>query len=136
MASGVLPYRVYVVRTGSMSPTIPADSVVIVHQGVYRIGQVVTFNTVNGVVTHRLVGQRSDGTLITKGDANRTPDPGFLSPSAVIGGVILAQPRLGYALMYLRSPLGLASALLAIVVLWIGFSAFGGMRQRSRSSAA
>jgi signal peptidase len=136
MALGVLPYRVYVVHTGSMSPTIPVDSAVIVHQGVYRVGQVITFNTVNGVVTHRLVARRSDGTLVTQGDANKTPDPGQIPPSAVIGGVVAAPPLLGYLLTYMRNPLGLASAVAFLIVLWLVFSLAGtGLRKRQAINA-
>ena len=41
--SGVLPYKVYVVHTGSMTPTIAAKSAVSVDEHHYRVGQVVTF---------------------------------------------------------------------------------------------
>lgn len=121
-AAGALPYRAYVVHTGSMSPTIPVNSVVIVQKGVFRVGQVITFNTSNGVVTHRLIERRPDGSLVTKGDANRTPDPGLLQRPNVIGGVIAAPPLIGYVLVYMKNPIGLASALLAIVVVWLAFS--------------
>lgn len=132
VAFGVVPYRVYVVQTGSMSPTIPSDSAVIVHEGVYTVGQVITFNTVNGVVTHRLVERRSDGTLVTKGDANETVDPGTVSPSSVIGGVVAAPPLLGQALIYLKNPLGIVSVVLAIVVLWLLFSTVGTLVESRR----
>lgn len=119
IATGVLPYRAFVVRTGSMEPAITRNSVVLVHQGVYEHGQPITFETANGPVTHRLVGQRLDGELITKGDANETPDPGYVLPEDVIGGVVAHLPVLGYAIVYLRNPFGLASVLLVTIVLWL-----------------
>jgi signal peptidase len=119
LATGVLPYSIYAVSSGSMSPSIPLDSAVIVQKGVYNVGQVITFQTRDGVVTHRLLERRSDGTLVTKGDANETTDPGTVSPSNVIGGVIAAPPMVGRALTYLRTPLGLATLVLAMVVLWL-----------------
>lgn len=71
-----------------MSPTIPRWSAVLVREGVYQKGQVISFRTPNGIVTHRLVVQNQDGTLGTKGDANTTIDPSFLPPDKVIGGVV------------------------------------------------
>lgn len=125
VALGILPYRVFIVHTGSMSPSIPSNSAVIVREGVYRVGQVISFETPEGVVTHRLVERRSDGTLVTQGDANRTPDPGTVSPSHVIGGVVAAPPMLGYALVFLRNPIGLASVALAVIGVWLLISLLG-----------
>jgi signal peptidase len=124
-ALGLLPFKVYVVHTGSMSPTIPSNSAVIVQKGVYAVGRVITFETPNGPVTHRLIERRPDGMLITKGDANETPDPGAISPSDVIGGVVAAPPLLGYGLTYLKNPLGLASLVVAIFAVWLLSSMFG-----------
>ena len=89
---GVLPYRAYLIDTGSMTPTIPKWSAVLVRDGVYQKGQVISFQTPNGIVTHRLVVQNQDGTLGTKGDANTTIDPSFLPPDKVIGGVVANIP--------------------------------------------
>jgi len=129
---GVLPYRVYVVRTGSMIPTIPPKSAVIVEKGVYRVGHVISFESPNGVVTHRLVKRQAGGTLVTKGDANRTVDPGSLPPSQVIGGVVGAPRMLGYWLMYFRNPAGLASLFMTIVCVWLIHSLTMGYTQRAK----
>ena len=107
LASGKLPYRVYIVHTGSMTPTIPSRSAVLVEKGTYHLGQVISFRTQNGVVTHRLIKRGADGTLVTKGDANRTPDPGSLRATQVIGGVLAAPRTLGYWLQYLKNPAGI-----------------------------
>lgn len=116
--SGVLPYRVYIVHTGSTSPTIPSRSAVIVRVGDYRVGQPVSFLEQGGVVTHRLVSIDAAGTVTTKGDANTTTDPWTLKRSAIIGGVVASPPELGYWLMYLKNPFGLASILLSVLVCW------------------
>lgn len=119
VATGRLPLRIYVVRTGSMAPTIQPNSAVVVRAGVYKVGQAITFKTQDGLVTHRLVEQRPDGMLVTKGDANETADPGLTSPADVIGGVVASPPLLGRALVYLKNPVGLASIFLAIAVAWL-----------------
>jgi len=115
---GVPGYRFYAVRTASMSPTIPPRSLVVVRVGDYRLGQPVTFYRAGAVVTHRFVGRTPTGDLVTQGDANPTADASAVPPSAVVGGVVWAPRQLGYWVVYLRSPLGLASVLVSIALLW------------------
>lgn len=116
--SGVLPYRVYVLHTGSMSPTIAPKSAVIVEEHHYHVGQVVTFTEDGQTVTHRLMSVNAQGMITTKGDANATADPWHVPKSQIIGGVVTTMPEVGYWLEYLKSPLGLASVLLAILACW------------------
>ena len=114
-------YRIYVVHTGSMMPTLnPGDAVLdrpaptSVHAG-----QVVTFTVHSGpdtVVTHR-VASVSDGEIHTKGDANRSADPWTLHLSQVVGSKVLTLPYGGYLLVYLQHPQGIASVLTAVVAL-------------------
>lgn len=118
VVSGILPYRVYIVHTGSMEPTITPRSAVIVQEHVYQVGQPISFYEQGGVITHRLVRVNADGTAITKGDANETADPWTIKTSAIIGGVVANPPELGYWLMYLKNPLGLASIFLSVMVCW------------------
>ncbi len=91
-------YRIYEIRTGSMTPTIPMGSLVIDHKTHNpRIGDVISFHRPGdgAIVTHRLIGLTSDGQLITKGDANPTPDLGSIPKSSVVGHVISAPKHLG-----------------------------------------
>lgn len=112
-------YRVYAVRTGSMLPSIQPKSAVVVRRGIFEIGDVITFRTKSGLVTHRLIAVNANGTLRTKGDANETPDPGSLSPNQVVGQVIAAPRMVGYWLVYLSTPAGLASVLALLLSLWL-----------------
>ena len=116
--SGVLPYKVYVLHTGSMTPTVPSKSAVIVHENQYHVGQVVTFTEDGQTVTHRLISINAKGLITTKGDANATADPWHPPKSQIIGGVVATVPELGYWLVYLKSPLGAASVLLAMLAIW------------------
>jgi len=118
LATGAIPYKVYVINTGSMTPTIPPGSAVIVHEGHYRIGQVVTFGENGLTVTHRLVSINAQGLTTTKGDANATADPWHVPKSQIVGGVVAAPRYVGYWITYLKSPLGLGSIVLIIIVLW------------------
>lgn len=111
-------YKVFVIHTGSMSPTIPPGSAVLVHEGHYHLGQVVTFTEQGLTVTHRLVSISPEGLTTTKGDANSSADPWHVPKSQIIGGVIFAPRYVGYWIMYFKDPLGLGSAILVILVIW------------------
>ena len=136
LVAGKLPYEVYIVHTGSMTPTIPSKSAVLVKKGAYQLGQVISFRTQNGVVTHRLTKRDADGTLITKGDANRTVDAGSVRPSQIIGGVIAAPRMLGYWLQYLKNPAGLGSLFMIIICFWLTYSITVGLAARQQLAPA
>jgi signal peptidase I len=120
--TGSLTYRLYAVKTGSMTPLYPAKSLVIVQVGSYRVGQVVTYVKDSGLVTHRLMAINANGTITTKGDANQTADPWHVKRSAIVGGVIYGLPMAGYWLVYLKNPLGLGSLADLVVIIWLIFA--------------
>lgn len=86
------------IESGSMEPVIKTGAYVLLKKADYsevREGDIITFETERGYVTHRLVGidERAfsageDDFLITKGDANRIEDPELLSPARIRGRVI------------------------------------------------
>lgn len=133
--SGLLPYKIYAVQTGSMSPTIPSASVVIVQPGVYKVGQAVTFVEGDGVITHRLMAIHPDGTIDTKGDANATIDPWHVPTTAIIGGVVASPAHLGYWLVFLKNPLGLLAIVLAALLCWQIWTFDAGETQSSKAPA-
>ncbi len=134
--SGILPYKLYVMKTGSMTPTIPSESLVVVHEGHYRVGQVISFRVNGGVVTHRLIGIKPDGTIVTKGDANPTPDPWQLKESSIIGGVVAAPKYIGFYLKYLETPIGATLVVVAVVSAWILCDAIERETKRKKLSDA
>lgn len=77
-----LPYQALVVRSGSMSPTIPTGSIVLYHKveaSQLKTGDVIVFTEpgTTTMVTHRIysVGNGATGRYFeTKGDANAVPD--------------------------------------------------------------
>ncbi len=117
VATDAVPYKVYVIHTGSMTPTIPSTSAVVVREGSFRIGQVVSFTHAGEVITHRLVGRAPNGEYRTKGDANATADPWTLDAGQIIGRVEYAPPKLGYWIVYFRSPAGIASLFAGLICL-------------------
>ena len=119
-------YRMYVIHTGSMEPTLNMGTLVIdkpARDG-YRIGQVITFRhsgLTTDVVTHRIIDITSAGLIETKGDANQSADAWQIRPNQVQGVRDITIPKLGYLLVFLRQPAGLVSlvtAILAICLLW------------------
>ena len=118
-------HRFYAVQTGSMSPSIPTRTLVVVEVGRYQIGQPITFVHDGGLITHRLVGANPDGTLITKGDANEKVDASSVKPAQVIGGVVATPQQVGYWWVYLTSPLGFASVVVGLALMYEIWVLFG-----------
>jgi signal peptidase I len=80
-----------------MTPTIPIGSAVLVEKGPAHVGQVITFHPLGdgALVTHRLIGVKPDGTPVTKGDGNGSPDLGSIPRSNVVGHVVAAPQHVG-----------------------------------------
>jgi signal peptidase len=119
-------YRLYAVRTGSMTPTYPTGSLLLdapAQPGLPQLGQVITFRTSDGLVTHRVHDITPYG-IKTKGDANESVDPWTLPQRNVEGAVVGGIPYGGYLLVFLQQPTGVASLMvltLSIVLAWSVF---------------
>jgi signal peptidase len=117
-------YQLYIVHTGSMMPTLnPGDVVVDQPASSVHPGEIVTFRhstVTNDLVTHRVAAVRH-GVIRTKGDANRTADLWHIQPGMVRGAVSHRIPHLGYALVFLKQPAGVAAVLTSawtVMLLW------------------
>lgn len=110
----------YVVGSQSMSPAIPAGSLIyVVDTGEYDVGDVVTFERGGATITHRIVERTDDG-YVTKGDANDRRDAP-ISRSQIVGEVVLALPFYGFFFDVAGSPLGygLLVVVPALLLLWL-----------------
>jgi signal peptidase I len=118
-------YRIWVVHTGSMIPTLQPGEAIVDQpvRGRPHRGELITFRYASGpdqVVTHR-VYRESGGTIRTKGDANPTEDPWTLRASQVVGIPTAIIPDGGYIVVYLSQPSGAASVVtftIMITLLW------------------
>jgi len=105
-----------IVKSGSMEPTIPTGSLVIVKpMQSYGIGDVITFGADTKTeipTTHRIIGYESDAegrsVFRTKGDANEDQDANPVPRGEVIGKVVFHLPYVGFVLDFARQPLGFA----------------------------
>jgi signal peptidase len=112
-SSGILGgHHLYIVQSGSMSPSIMSGDIIITsRQLTYYQNDVITFNNPQqGVVTHRIVeinNLGNDSSILTKGDANRSTDSDNISLNQIIGKVVLVLPRFGYLVVFSQQPLGM-----------------------------
>lgn len=96
-----------VVVSGSMSPEIEVDDLVVIHQQEeYTVGDIISYKSGQSLVTHRIV-EEQDGTYTTKGDFNNTVDTNPVDKENIVGRVVKIVPGVGRYLTFLRSPLGM-----------------------------
>lgn len=117
-------YKSLAVVSGSMEPTLPYGSmVVIAPQKSYGEGDIVTFHSSGaGEVkrfTHRIVSV-DNGMAATKGDANTSIDPEPASLSRAEGKVIFTVPYVGYLVMAFDKPAVKIGAVI-LVIIWLAF---------------
>jgi signal peptidase len=121
------------VLSGSMRPTLaPGDVVVVTPEpvGDVRPGQVITYAIPVGdhhVETHRVIrvsGRHQRPAVVTKGDANATPDPWvavLTSPTAWRMRLVI--PKAGWLIIWLDRPYvqhaSLVAAPVVLAVLWL-----------------
>ena len=85
------------ISTNSMSPTIPAGSLVVdTNVSTVHIGDIITARDPysGSVATHRVMGVASNGGIITKGDANKDTDTHYVPMTIkdVLGRVLFSFP--------------------------------------------
>ena len=110
----LLPYRTYAITGGSMEPTLPLGSEVVlrpVRAQQLRVGDIITFDRPDGrggLVTHRIVRiERDSGHrfFVTQGDANGVPDDWRVSGAGKGWRYSFGLPYVGFAVEALRLPL-------------------------------
>ncbi len=132
----LLPYRLFTVATGSMAPTLPVGSVIVlrpVDSSAVKIGDIITFHRPDNpaiLVTHRVMAIEDQGgqpVFVTKGDANGTPDAWRVPATDKGWRYAFTIPYLGPTLDFFSSTTGralligvplVALALLGLAWLW------------------
>ncbi len=114
-------YSALIVLSGSMEPTIMTGEVIVIHaEPEYKLKDILTYRDGSILVTHRIVNVTND-TYTTRGDANNTDDPP-IKKSQAVGKTIFHIPYLGKAILFVQSPVGLASVLFILIGLKVMYS--------------
>ncbi|WP_027503339.1 signal peptidase I [Rhodococcus sp. UNC363MFTsu5.1] len=136
----------YTVLTGSMVPTYPPGTLIVVKPqdpAALTAGDAITFQKESGnpeVVTHRIimVRQNSQGeiTYVTQGDANPSPDTNPVVPEQVRGKVWYSVPYMGYVNSVIT---GQQRAMMITIVVgglfcYAGYMFVGAFRDRKNKS--
>lgn len=134
----------YTILGGSMEPTIPLGSLVVVQPREFddvRVGDVITFQLASGeaaVATHRVVGEGRSGdgerVLVTQGDANDTADLEPVRAPQLRGVLLYSIPLLGWMNVLISGEfrawvLPFASGALLVYAAWMFLGAW---RDRKR----
>src|SRR5689334_2455215 len=129
-----LPYRAYTIETGSMAPTLPVGTEVVLTKTAaskLKPGDIITFHAPPGgeLVTHRIVRIERDGgkrVFVTKGDANGLPDAWRVPATGEGWRFSTKLGYVGYGIAALKLPLvrlallGFAALLIALSILrWV-----------------
>lgn len=113
-------YKLFLVQSGSMSPTIDTGDVVVVQPSKHFYqNDIITFSGPNFTTTHRLVN--IDGQdFTTKGDANQVSDQEKINQNQVIGKVNYIIPKIGYLIMFVKTLPGLITLIIipSTIIVW------------------
>jgi signal peptidase len=129
-------HRLEAVRSGSMDPTYPMGSLLVVapvDPSAVRVGMPLSFVTADGetLETHRVmeVLEGENGlSFRTRGDANRVDDPAPVPASAVRGTVRWAIPEAGELMLWLAWPRGFIGLVVVPLLLLLGTEVAGRRR--------
>ncbi|MFC1976777.1 signal peptidase I [Chloroflexota bacterium] len=121
-------YNLYLVRSGSMTPTIKVGDLIItgpmdgVMNGEVKPGTIITYEYRKELITHRV--QSIDGkTLVTKGDATEDPDPWSVTVSAIRGVYLFKIPFVGYLTNFVQSKRGWFLTIIVPAMVLVGWLA-------------
>ena len=91
--------EIYKVKTGSMEDGIhTGDYILVLKKSDYKIGDIVTYEKEGYHITHRII-KKNNNKIITKGDANNTPDD-EIKADRIIGKVIYNGGILNFIIDY------------------------------------
>jgi signal peptidase I len=132
---GLVGYHTLTIVGGSMGSALPVGSIAVTRTVDFsdvQVGDIIAFRRAGAElpVVHRVVDiQYSDGVRValTRGDANSSNDPDRLPLAEGRGDrVVYYVPWIGYALVFIRTPVGIAALAVLGAVTWL-------LRRKTRS---
>lgn len=121
----LLGMKLYCVQTGSMDPTYPVGTLIVVRPtdpDSIQAGDVITYVVSSDtVVTHRVLeADRDQRSFTTKGDNNNVADFDPVRYENVLGKVELGIPYIGLLVLALRTRFGMIMIGVVIVTMIVG----------------
>ena len=104
---GFTGVTLYIVISSSMKPTLDVGDVVFLiqdHDGV-NIGDIIGYVSNGEIIIRRvirIIRSGNETAFITKGDANRNPDPQPVYPNQVIGKYLVHIPKIGWPIIVIK----------------------------------
>lgn len=119
----ILGYRLYLIMSGSMEPTIHVKDAIITKQiDEPQNGDVIAFENGNIITVHRIIKVYTEGDnrlYQTKGDNNNAEDPGLVQKTQVKGKVLCTLPFVGRTVLFLQSHFIVMILAIGIIVIII-----------------
>lgn len=120
--ANIFGYTMFVVKSGSMEPTISTDDIILVkiQQNDLNVNDIISYEEDNMIITHRIIEvQQND--ITTKGDNNNTQD-GLTKREKVIGKVIKIIHNVGIWKKVFKTKEVLGSLAITIILLIISIT--------------
>lgn len=119
----IFGYRIYVILTGSMEPTIHVKQAIITQETDNpQVGDIIAFGEDDFIIVHRIVKEYTEGNnkqYQTKGDNNNTEDKGLVQQSQIKGKVKYILPGVGEAILFIQSHIYLLIIAIGVSVIVI-----------------
>ncbi|KAB3532737.1 signal peptidase I [Alkaliphilus pronyensis] len=136
-------HQMYIVLSGSMSPTFKTGSIIFVKEANpedIKVNDIITYTGNDGgsATTHRVVGIHNEGTILfqTRGDANNMDDPLPVPAKNVVGVVKYSIPLVGYVFSFARTKEGFLLLMIvpgAIIIVTQLFNLFKYIKEAKES---
>lgn len=127
----LLGYSIFNVATGSMSPAINQDDIILVksHKD-YYIDDIITYKKGDDFITHRIIDINENG-FVTKGDGNNAID-GTIKKEIVIGKVVKIFVRAGIWQKILTTPSVVVMIFVTLLLFDLAFSYKGKEEKKAK----
>lgn len=115
----VFGYSYAVVISGSMSGSIEVNDMVIIHhEDSYTVNDVISFQSGNSLVTHRIADQKDNG-FVTRGVQIILMTQEIVHTEEIVGKVVFVIPKIGVVMQFFTSYAGMACLFIAAVFLFV-----------------
>lgn len=107
--NSVFGYKMYVIKSGSMEPTICTNDVIVIKNDEnLQKDDIIAFEQSKTIIVHRIVGiseENGEKVYQTKGDNNDAADQEQIKKSQIQGKLIFTMPFLGKTIVFIQSHL-------------------------------